>query len=124
MGFMPHSNIHVNTIYSRPALAIRAIWAQNEAMNRVKALRLKKGLSQVELAEKVGCSQGMISKIEKGLANPTLDLIEALARALDAEPPSLFTMPELHQRVLDAIQRISPEYRESALVVLEKMAEN
>ncbi len=98
------------------------IFAQIAAMNRVRELRKVKGLSQVELAEIVGCSQGMISKIEKGQANPTLDLIEALADALDTQAVNLFTLPALQQRTLDAISRMDPSLRESALIVLEKMA--
>jgi len=70
----------------------------------------------------VGCSQGMISKIEKGQANPTLDLIEAIAQALDTSPASVFGLPELQQRALDAIERLDPDIRASALAVLEKMA--
>ena len=75
------------------------------------------------LAEKVGCSQAMISKIEKGQANPTLDMIEAIAQALDTSPASVFGLPELQQKALNALERIDPDLLPAALVVLEKMAE-
>lgn len=119
---MHHSNIPVNTIYSPRRFAREVIPAHIVDMNRVRNLRKSLRLSQVELAEIVGCSQGMISKIEKGTANPTLDLIEALAKALKTEPASLFGLPETQQRAMDAMSRMDPDLRESALVVLEKMA--
>jgi transcriptional regulator with XRE-family HTH domain len=51
----------------------------------ILALRLAKGWSQADLAEKVGTRQANISRIENGLANPTLKFLHKLARALDAE---------------------------------------
>lgn len=91
-------------------------------MQNLRHARKAKKLSQVQLAEVVGCSQGMISKIEKGEANPTLELIEAIASALGTNPVSLFGLPELQQRALDAINNIDPSKREAALVVLESMS--
>lgn len=123
MGLMPDSNIPVNTNYSPERLAAAVVWPHNVLMKNLKNLRQAKRLSQTELAEKVGCSQGMISKIEKGDANPTLDLIEAIADALGTTPASVFGLPELQQRVLVAIENIDPAIRPSALIVLEKMAE-
>jgi transcriptional regulator with XRE-family HTH domain len=122
MEFMPHSNIPVNTTYSPGHFEAGAIWPHTVFMRNLRQIRQQKGLSQVELAEMVGCSQGMISKIEKGQANPTLDLIEAIAQALDTSPASVFGLPELQQRALDAIERLDPDIRASALAVLEKMA--
>jgi transcriptional regulator with XRE-family HTH domain len=50
-------------------------------MRYVKDIRKKRRLSQTQLADMVGCDQSMISKIEAGTANPTLDLIEGIAVA-------------------------------------------
>ncbi len=47
--------------------------------------RLKKGWSQSELAQQVGTRQANVSRIESGLANPTLRLVQKLAQALDIE---------------------------------------
>ena len=38
------------------------------------------------LAEKAGLSKGMVSLVERGLRNPTLDTFVRLARALDLDP--------------------------------------
>lgn len=60
--------------------------------NAVLKARLIKNWSQTDLAKAVGTKQANISRIESGLANPTLDLIQRLVEALDLEisikPPS------------------------------------
>jgi transcriptional regulator with XRE-family HTH domain len=48
-------------------------------------LRLEKGWSQSELARRIGTRQANISRIESGLANPTLKFLQKLAQALDTE---------------------------------------
>ena len=44
--------------------------------------RTRMGLSQVELAERVGTKQNSISRIESALANPTLNLVNKLCNIL------------------------------------------
>lgn len=46
---------------------------------RLKALRLKKGFSQTELAERLGVSQGLISQYENGSTSPTAELSVKIA---------------------------------------------
>lgn len=45
--------------------------------------RLQKGWTQTELAQLVGTRQANISRIEAGLANPTLGLIQKICKALE-----------------------------------------
>lgn len=47
-------------------------------------LRIRRGLSQRELASKVGTKQSAISRFESGTYNPTLDFLHKIAHALDA----------------------------------------
>jgi transcriptional regulator with XRE-family HTH domain len=56
-----------------------------ELANDLLALRLQKGWSQEELAGHVGTRQANISRLENGLANPTLGFLQKVARALDAQ---------------------------------------
>lgn len=51
----------------------------------VLRLRLAKGWSQSELARRVGTRQANISKLENGLANPTVDFLRRVAQALETE---------------------------------------
>jgi putative transcriptional regulator len=58
--------------------------------NRLKEIRLEKGLSQAELAETVGVSRNTISSIETGQFSPTAKLALILCIALDQKFEDLF----------------------------------
>jgi transcriptional regulator with XRE-family HTH domain len=49
---------------------------------RLRALRKAKGVTGRELATMIGYSQSGISKIEKGVLRPTVELVEAICKAL------------------------------------------
>lgn len=44
--------------------------------------RIKKGLTQEELAKKVGTKQSAIARLESGSANPTISFLEKISRAV------------------------------------------
>ena len=50
---------------------------------KVKYRRLELDLSQSELATKIGIDQSDLSKVEKGLANPTYKMMKRIAKALE-----------------------------------------
>lgn len=52
--------------------------------NAVAAARAKKGLSQKELSLLSGIDQSDLSKIERGIANPSVNTLNRIAQALDA----------------------------------------
>ena len=58
--------------------------------NNVKFVRMKKGVTQEQLAKKVGVTRQTIGLIEKGDYNPTLSLCIAIAKDLDQTLDSLF----------------------------------
>lgn len=51
----------------------------------VAAARAKKGLSQKELSDLTGIDQSDLSKIERGIANPSVNTLNRIAKALDAK---------------------------------------
>ena len=53
--------------------------------NAVAAARAKKGLSQKELSDLTGIDQSDLSKIERGIANPSVNTLNRIAQALDAK---------------------------------------
>ncbi len=57
---------------------------------KIKGLRNKRGLSQVELAVIVGISSSYVGSIEQGLRHPSLKVLEKIARALKTDLKELF----------------------------------
>ena len=49
---------------------------------RLKAVRAERGLTQQQLAERAGISGGYYARLERGEQDPTLSVIERLAKAL------------------------------------------
>ena len=47
--------------------------------------RIKKGLSQKELAKKIGTKQSAISRLESGTYNPSLSFLYKVSEALDVK---------------------------------------
>jgi transcriptional regulator with XRE-family HTH domain len=60
---------------------------------RVKELRDSKGMTQEDLADAADLFRTYISRIETGLANPTLTVIHALANAMNEPVESLLSAP-------------------------------
>ena len=58
--------------------------------NNVKFIRMKKGVTQEQLAKKVGVTRQTIGLIEKGDYNPTLSLCISIAKELNQTLDSLF----------------------------------
>lgn len=48
-------------------------------------LRIEQGLSQQELANRVGTKQSAISRLENGEYNPSIDFLNKVAKALGKE---------------------------------------
>ena len=53
--------------------------------NAVAAARARKGISQKELSDLTGIDQSDISKIERGIANPSINTLSRIAQALGAK---------------------------------------
>ena len=47
--------------------------------------RLNQGITQKQLAEKIGTKQPVISRLESGTYNPSIKFLHRVAEALDAE---------------------------------------
>jgi len=63
---------------------------QKQFGKRVRKLRVEKGLSQEELAFKIGIHRTYIGGIERGERNPSLKNIAAIAKALQVTLSKLF----------------------------------
>lgn len=83
------------------------------------AWRKKRGLSQEQLAERIGKSRGLISQLESGSTSYTAETLEALAYALMCEPWDLLNVDPSKEGqvvdILDLLREASPEQRAQAL---------
>jgi transcriptional regulator with XRE-family HTH domain len=71
---------------------------------RVRAIRKKKGITQVELAERLKVTQRVVSYYETEHDNPSLELVGKIARALGVTQAQLLNFHEEQ----DAIAEPSP----------------
>ena len=55
----------------------------------LKKLRIKKNISQVDLARMLNVDRSFVSNIENGKNNPTLSTISSLAKVLDVSSNEL-----------------------------------
>ena len=62
---------------------------------RVRELRLKRHLTQVEFAEMLGVPQARVSEIELGTRVPNLETILRVAAALECKPTALMSVFDL-----------------------------
>lgn len=59
--------------------------------HRIRELRIFRGLTQSELAEKIGSKKPHISDLELGKTSPGLGVIAKLAQALGVEPEEILS---------------------------------
>ena len=64
--------------------AYDALAPQYELAAQIIEARLKKGLSQTQLAKKMGTSQSAVARLESGGYNPSFNLLEKVAHATGA----------------------------------------
>lgn len=60
---------------------------------RIKELRFEQSITQEELAERAGVFRTYMSRVESGLANPTLTALHTFAKALKVDVRELLVPP-------------------------------
>lgn len=83
---------------------------------RIKEIRKSKGISQLELANKLGFSQAYIAMIEKGKRDIDTELLNKIAQALGVSVAELLTTPDEKKERLGQLEEITdtvllPVYR-------------
>ncbi|MEW9920020.1 helix-turn-helix domain-containing protein [Marimonas sp. MJW-29] len=88
-------------------------------MKNLERIRKERGITQVVLAERSGVKQATISRIEKGVNNPSLAVAERIAEALGVSMVELFGLPELEEQTfLEAFRSATPEQRAAIITLL------
>lgn len=97
--------------------------------NRLRDLRLQRGMTQVELAQELGIMQSAISDYEKGIVRVHAALVAALAKALKVSADELLGLKEPKEnghtkdrrfvRRLDKIDRLTKRDRQTLLGTID-----
>jgi len=67
--------------------------AQALVARNLRRLRVRKGLSQEALAVDAAIDRTYVSRLERGLENPTVAVLERIATALNARIEEFFVIP-------------------------------
>jgi transcriptional regulator with XRE-family HTH domain len=89
---------------------------------RIRERRQKVGMTQEELADRIGTNQRQISKYENGHNDPTADVLAALARALDTTTDWLLGLTDTPERPLRTEADLNEDERELLLIYRSKPA--
>ena len=95
---------------------------QNLLGNRIREYRLKYGLTQFQLAEKLGIDDKHLSRIELGKNMPQANVIAKLAEVFDVEPKSLFEFSHLApiQNVREDLNNIISNLSDEQIILTYK----
>lgn len=86
------------------------------------------GISKNELSDRAGMSVSFLSDLTNGKANPSLKIMESIAKALDVALPALLEITDLDQESLDVLaggkapNSLPPGYVRVAAVLTEYQA--
>ncbi|HLH88074.1 MAG TPA: helix-turn-helix transcriptional regulator [Xanthobacteraceae bacterium] len=72
--------------------------ARARVARNLRRLRVRTGLSQEALAVDAGIDRTYISRLERGLENPTVAVLERLAGAVQADITEFFEQPRRGDR--------------------------
>jgi transcriptional regulator with XRE-family HTH domain len=75
-------------------LASRAMNARELVGWNVRRLRVSRDVSAETLAADAGIDRAYMSEIERGLANPTVDVLERIAAVLSVDLGEFFVRPD------------------------------
>ena len=79
--------------------------------NRIRKYREALGISQKQLAELIGVSNGRVSNWEQGINRPDADMLAELCRALKVSPSSLLGITLSNDELSDTEWKIIQAYR-------------
>ena len=97
----------------------------NTAAEIVRGARLRSRLSQRDLARRAGTTQAAISRIERGLEQPTVERLEQILAGLGWRPRIELEPIEVHDeepRRLYQEAYTQPEVRLKSLIAMSKFA--
>ena len=77
-------------LHMNPGMHLRKEVILLEIGNKIRRLRLQRGLTQEELADRCELSKGFISLLERDLTSPSLDTLSDILESLGTDLPTFF----------------------------------
>jgi len=104
LGFQPYTDVAMPRV-SR--LKLPPLEGPDEPLGeRIARLRKERGYSQVEMAERIGIIQALVSDYEKGKLRLTADMAIRFARALEVTTDELLQPKKSRQRPLKPRRKV------------------
>lgn len=98
---------------------------KKQRATHIKAWRKHRGLSQIQLSERLGITQGALSDLENGRFAYTQPTLEALADALNCQPWDLIWRPPgAVDRLREVIETMDPDAQKRALAVVQALKDS
>lgn len=72
--------------------------AQQLVAHNIRKLRVRRGISQEDLAVDASIDRTYVSRLERGMENPTVVVLERLAAALESDIGAFFVSPKLGEK--------------------------
>lgn len=92
---------------------------------KIKDLREKAGMTQTELANKLGVSKSVVSAYEKGIRNPSYKVLPLLAKAFNVTELYFFEKGEWqNQPVTIDISDLTKEQQRLVISLVNELKEN
>lgn len=92
---------------------------------KIKDLREKAGMTQTELANKLGVSKSVVSAYEKGIRNPSFKVLPLLAKAFNVTELYFFEKGEWqNQPVTIDISDLTKEQQRLVISLVNELKEN
>lgn len=91
--------------------------------NRIKSLRLSRGLSQAKTAEASGVSPKYLGEVERGEANISIELISRIAAVLTVPMSAILENEHErpHQELITRIVELAPHLSEKDAQIVYRM---
>lgn len=86
------------------------------AKNRIRELRKKRGLTQVELAKLLGVTQTAIYKLETGASDLDMKWMEKISKALNVKPYELLPLEWQPQPISEEEKELLTLFRKKSTV--------
>lgn len=98
--------------------------------SRVKSERMRRGMTQEQMAEKLEVTIGYVSQVERGITKISLDLLARIATVLDCDIASFITKSAINSdtymidEILPDLRRLKGRDRRIVKSIIKAMLDN